>query len=541
MKHTVRILSALALMSTVACAPALRAENLVLDGYPAQGTYIDSLRFKLLTLKDEKFYARAAKREIAVSNGYADATLTYRLWLQTNAAPLVFIISGLGGVYGSVEPTVLAELLYNNGFSPVMLSNPFSWDFLLNVSETGVPGYTPQDARDLYRAFGMVVHDITNKYGAARVGKKLLLGYSLGAVQMLFVFALDQQEHRVGFETCVALSPPVNMFNALRKLDELYSIWQGLSKQEIAAKRDRAVAFYNEFREQGLAPNALLGVESRDAQFAIGVVFHMTLGEVIKAIAKRNDHGILTNTYRHFCQRFLEKEVERYGYYDYARTFIKTVHSNVWSADIPMKKLNEQVSLFSLQQALATNAQVRILHTWNDFLLTDYDRRWLKSVMKDRLTFFNCGGHLGYLYREGVQQYLVNVLRDVNYHAPTNVLCEPSATNVAVQTAATNAAAVAKAPVVPAAPVAKAPGAFATVAPATKAPAAPAPAAPAATNAVAAPVVKPPAAPPAVPPTSTPAPPAPPAAQPAAGGGTNAAKLRIRTDIQMEEPKDGNP
>ncbi len=72
------------------------------------------------------------------------------LYRQNRAAPLLFILAGLGSnPYFGVAP-YLASLFYKDGSHVVILPSPMSWNFALSASRSGAPGYAPEDARDLY-------------------------------------------------------------------------------------------------------------------------------------------------------------------------------------------------------------------------------------------------------------------------------------------------------------------------------------------------------------------------------------------------------
>jgi hypothetical protein len=51
------------------------------------------------------------------------------------------------------------------------------------------------------------------------------------------------------------------------------------------------------------------------------------------------------------------------------------------------------------------------LHNADDFLLTPADRKFLRDTLQERLIMFDHGGHLGNLYRQDVQQVIVEELK----------------------------------------------------------------------------------------------------------------------------------
>jgi hypothetical protein len=80
--------------------------------------------------------------------GRGDISLAF--YRQNKAAPLLFILAGVGSnPYFGVGP-YLASLFYRAGSHVVILPSPMNWNFALSASRSGAPGYAPEDARDLY-------------------------------------------------------------------------------------------------------------------------------------------------------------------------------------------------------------------------------------------------------------------------------------------------------------------------------------------------------------------------------------------------------
>jgi len=430
----VRNATAMAWVCSALCMAAPMTYELA--GYASQDPCVDSVRFALMTLKNQKFYSKGDRLRVNVLTNRPGSTLTYKVWLQKQPAPLVVLIPGLGGHCASLAPAVLAEALFNHGLSILVVSSPFNWDFVQNGSSTMVPGFTPQDARDLYDALQVILANVDKDYGAGRVTRKLLVGYSLGALDALFISDLDAHEQRLQFERIVAVSPPVNLLYGLKQLDDYYLAWTNLARAGIEKKKDDVVGFYEKQIRTPQTPEAgasnVVPVTSDEAQMAVGMVFHRSLGEVIKAIHERKDFGFLKTPYKSNRTRFLEKEIERFNYANYLMTFVKAAHSNVWKDGFTSKDLNKRASLPAIQASLASNDRVRVIHSRDDILLTEYDRSWLGTVLGERVVFLDHGGHLGFLYRDDVLEFIAcqlghgtNPLREAS--APVLVAALPPA------------------------------------------------------------------------------------------------------------------
>ena len=384
------------------------AATIHLNNFPAQGAYIDTLRLQLLDTSDPEFYSDGEIRKVKILPE-ENTAFYYKTWIHEKPAPIVFVLPGLGGHYAGAIQTALAEIIYNAGFSVVLITSPFSWDFVLNASTVVTPGYTPFDTQDTYTVIQAILKDLESEYGTNMFTEKILTGYSLGGLQTLFISQIDSEKKSVGFDRYVAVSPPVNLLNALKQLDNLYNVWTPWNDDKTNKKITDLTTYYKKFVENNMTNDAPLNVTSEDAKLAIGVVYRRVLTETIKAILKKRNFNFISNEYG-FTTEDLDKEIERFSYYNYLKTFFKTTQSNLWTKDFSLRKLNAAAGIPAIQESISGNTNIFVFHATNDFLLTDYDRNWLADVLGNRLCFFDCGGHLGYLYRNDFHALFLKTL-----------------------------------------------------------------------------------------------------------------------------------
>jgi hypothetical protein len=108
--------------------------------------------------------------------------------LQPGKANVVYIVPGLGSHRLAQTSIALAELVYKNGFSAVCISSPFNSEFMENASTTAMPAYLPTDGHDVHVALTEIDHCLHSQY-PNRLGNKALMGYSMGALESLFIAA----------------------------------------------------------------------------------------------------------------------------------------------------------------------------------------------------------------------------------------------------------------------------------------------------------------------------------------------------------------
>ena len=70
----------------------------------------------------------------------------------------------------------------------------------------------------------------------------------------------------------------------------------------------------------------------------------------------------------------------------------------------------ESVLRTEKNQDLRKNPKIRVLHNMDDPILSPDDRVFLDDVLKEKLTWFDCGGHMGNLYLIEHQQKLCELL-----------------------------------------------------------------------------------------------------------------------------------
>ena len=119
------------------------------------------------------------EREFSLpDNFWAVKKLKYRIARQPGPAPLIFLIAGTGSNYASSTMDFLKKVFYRDGYHVVQLSSPTSYDFMVGASRHATPGYSPEDARDLYA----VMKAVRAQQANLAITNFHLLGYSLGGL-----------------------------------------------------------------------------------------------------------------------------------------------------------------------------------------------------------------------------------------------------------------------------------------------------------------------------------------------------------------------
>ena len=410
-KKTVLIFFLLSMIST-----SVFAELQILTGYNSQDPIIDTLRTQLLYYGDKSnfwkkqffmnssFYNQGFEYTIPILKDHPE--LAYKLWMQPEPANLVAILPGLGSFYTTSMSTALAQAIYNAGYSVFVISNAMNWEFMQSAATTLTPGYTPQDAEDIYYALYKIISRIQKKYKTSVTGNSLM-GYSQGALHTLFIAKLDEEYKLINFNRFLAINPPVNLLYGLTKIDDFFSVSKAWSKGKREQKKIKAGTIYDLIIKKTLSQGSQMPFNTTEAKYLIGYVFHMSLVETIFSIHKRKNFGVLKTPYSWFFRNTLYKEIGTFDYYKYLKLFVIPYYSKELGHTVTIQELNEKASLPAITETLKTNDKIRVVHNVDDFLVTKEDMKWLEKTLGDRILLFDKGGHLGNLYREDVLDWIV--------------------------------------------------------------------------------------------------------------------------------------
>jgi len=396
------------------------AELRILTGYNSQDPIIDTLRTQLLYYGDKtnfwqkqffinsSFYNQGFELSVPVIKDHPK--LSYKLWIQPKPATLVAILPGLGAFYTSSMSTALAQAVYSAGYSVFVISNAMNWEFMQSASTVMTPGYTPQDAEDIYFALYKIISKVEKTY-KDRVTGNALIGYSLGGMHTLFISKLDKKYNLIGFNRFLAINPPVNLLYSLNQADDFFAVSSAWSKSKREEKKKKAGTIYELIIKKMFKQGSKMPFNTTEAKYLIGYSFHLSLVETIISIHERKDLGVLKIAFNWFSRRALYKEISTFNYYKYVKLFVIPYFTKKLGHKVTIEELNRIASLGAITNTLKANNKIRVVHNIDDFIVTDADIDWLKETFGDRLLLFNKGGHLGNLYRKDVLDWIVDDIK----------------------------------------------------------------------------------------------------------------------------------
>lgn len=211
-------------------------------------------------------------------------------------APLVFILPGIGSNGDEKGAAFLGEKLNSIGYSVVTFPSTFSSSFALAVSETGVPGYAPQDSKDLYKLMHRIV-DRLKKNQLLNPQSYNLFGYSLGARDAVFIQNLDlkAETDRFEFKNIYLINPPMSLPAGMAALDSYYQIGLPWTTDQKSHLIDQVMESYKQLLKREMNEDVFYNLENdfrvdgsplplSQRKWLIGNSFHESLASVFFSI-----------------------------------------------------------------------------------------------------------------------------------------------------------------------------------------------------------------------------------------------------------------
>jgi pimeloyl-ACP methyl ester carboxylesterase len=371
---------------------------------------LETLQSVFFTYKDPDFPNHGETRSVLIPATEKKLKFTY--WLQPGSANVVYIVPGLGGHRLAQPSLALAELVYKNGFSAVLISSPFNSEFMERASTAALPGYLPVDGHDLHVALTEIDHHLSRIY-PGRLGNKALMGYSMGALNTLYLASTGptNQLPLIKFDRYVAINVPIRLMHGASKLDEFYRAPLDWPVAERAADINNTFLKVAALSRNTLTPQTSLPFDAIESKFLIGLTFRFELRDIIYSSQRRNNQGILLHAIHNFRREPVYDEIMQYSFQDYFNKFAVPYYSNRGLTGPTAAALAKAGDLRTYETGLRANPDIRVIVNQNDFLLEDEDLAWLHATFgPEQLTVFNKGGHLGNLANPTVQKAILAAL-----------------------------------------------------------------------------------------------------------------------------------
>jgi phospholipid-binding lipoprotein MlaA len=392
---------------TISMSNTNNSVDVLLENYNSQGAAVDSLRsMNFDRQNDEKsgwmqispwnrtFVNRFKESSIRLTEGKPKYEYRYILQKEKNSK-LAIIYPSIGENIRSAQGTAIAKLLYENGYSVVIVSSSFDWKLARSLAYGYRPGFAPEDSSRLRTITSKIINKIT-KDSSREFSRRILVGTSLGAMHTLFAASQEEKENLLGISEYICISPPVDLLGSVLQLDKFLVNWKKFDNKDVrlrtALTYQKTVNNCTDKQED----SETLNYSEDEAKFLASFNIKEKISDLIMTIEKDSK----------FSNQQLHKMIIKMGFYDYFDKYLLS------TADQNIETLRYKSNLHSIENFLKNSKNIRIFSAQDDVIVNKNDLKWLKNVMNDRMTLYSNGSHQGYLYRSEFQEAFIKAVND---------------------------------------------------------------------------------------------------------------------------------
>lgn len=347
--------------------------------------------------------------------------LKYAELLQSNPAPLVYVIAGTGADSHSVIMRTIADMLYAAGFSVVLLPSPTHPDFIINASSNFVPGRPSQDAEDIYRVINMIDPQVLAE---AKVTRRMLVGYSLGAVDALFTARLADERKSLNFSKVLLINPPLNLYRSIQTIDKLlyrgmpngvsdanYFIKGTVQRLSSIKQSSDALDFSNErllldaYEKDKIGDNRLATI--------VGISFRLSAADMIFTADVMGHDGYIFPKNREFTTATPLNDYMALALRTSFKNYFDQIYTEKYLAANPgltRQDLIREGNLERLAGYIAEHKNIGLVTNADDIILAPGEYAKLVRLFGKNAIVFPNGGHMGNIAHPAVAYRIVKFL-----------------------------------------------------------------------------------------------------------------------------------
>lgn len=389
-----------------------------LKDYNPQGSLVDSMRTAMfdnqkidssiwadVSVWNRSFSKKLKIASVSVHPGRKKYRFRYILQ-KGDSKKLAIIYPSIGDGIMSDKSTILAKILYDEGYSVIIQGSAFNWEFVKSMPKDYKPGLPDEDARQLRLTTAKIIENLEEKKGIKFIDKTLV-GCSFGALTALFAASQDEKEiplsnAPINISRLIAINPPIEIMFSLKQLDNYTKDWQkdpADIKMRIAVTAEKIINTSEDIyqKEVEKMPEAM-PFEEDEAKLIIGYLMKQKLYDVMFAVenqtrAKKSDLCETTNNM---------------SFSDYAQKYLFVNENKSYD------QFYQDTSLYSIADYLKNNDNYRIYHTLDDYFVNQQQLANLKKLSGLKAIYFSNGSHLGFMYRK---EFLEQFKKDLKLEA----------------------------------------------------------------------------------------------------------------------------
>jgi len=418
----------------------LKGEWREIPGYAPRGACLDSLRalcfsplgdndfwWERRSIWNRDFSKGIEEREIVISNGLPKAVYSFVAAPEPKEGSvrrekLAIVLPGIGAGRTASEVVAMAEFLNQHGYAVVMCDSVFHWEHMRSVNEGLLPGCLTKDMRRYAAYLAKVVADLKAS-GRVKDPDVRVLGWSMGGLTTAYLASFDDADElplRVG--RFVAINPPTSYESAMRNFSSVLQDSCNWTKAdarrmfaEVAPSLYGWAAQDHPRFDPAQPPTDIIGdpwnyapnLTEAQATFLLGETMGLTFPALVAERHKIAPFPWIASELTWFHRRDFYDEIGSVSMDEYITTYVPTCYEGITGDE-----MIEMANIRTLEAGLRRNARLSVIHTWNDPLENDDDRRYLDGLFGKRITWFADGGHCGLFYTKPFQDELLRRLEE---------------------------------------------------------------------------------------------------------------------------------
>ena len=383
--------------------------DIFLNDYNPQGPVLDSMRTALFDVKNKN---KSMWHDISVWNRSFDKKIKtaeveiiknrpkYRIRyiLQKNkTSPLVILFPSVGEGVENNHSNILAKIFYEEGYSVLILGSHFQWEFLRSIEKGHKIGLISDDVKYINILVNNSISYLSKKYDRVFL-ERTALGTSLGAYAVLFLANEQYQVKANNIDKFIAICPPFELVYAVEQIDKIIASWKNYPddfKEKVAITTAKVMRAYSDAKEKGLTFEKL-PFSNYEGKLISAFVFHQKLCDLTYATEKENNPD--------FNNKEFYNSIYNSNFSDYIKKYILV--------KCDFDELKALSSLNSISDYLINSDNYVIFHSLDDYLIDKKQLLTLRKYCDRKLTLFNNGAHLGFLYRDEFVKELKKVIHN---------------------------------------------------------------------------------------------------------------------------------
>ncbi|MCH2206033.1 MAG: MlaA family lipoprotein [Lentisphaerales bacterium] len=348
--------------------------------------------------EDNEFIDKATEGSISLEGFRGE--LAYNIWTHPEAEKTLYLLPGLGEHRSSSRIQALAELAYKEKYNVITFSSPFNFEFLKAAPKSFLAGYIEDDLVYIDQIIEAINTNVETLVVKGSAKSKAVMGMSLGAWYTMNLAARNEGR----FEKFVVINPPVNLFEGLTAVDDLYRA--PFKNNDIEEARKVAnVASLKALASLTGSPRVSneLPFTHEEAAFLIGLNFRFTLRQAIFA----GQYDEMTSFYE--SREGIYQKLSSISYKDY---YDKMVKPALIKRGVKNESIVESVDIRNLTEQLKAEGDFNVFLSQNDFLMKEEYLNWFKDNFKGKVDINPSGGHLGNLIQPDVRKRIQQSLKN---------------------------------------------------------------------------------------------------------------------------------